>query len=87
MRPALEPGGLAWWTPRSPGGPPPAPGAVVLVRHPYRRDLRLVKRLAGFDMEGRLSLRGDVPAGSTDSRHFGSVAAGLLLGTVHLPPR
>ncbi len=57
-------------------------GAVVLARHPYRSGLRLVKRVARIEGDGRLFLSGDQPVESTDSRHFGALAPGCVLGVV-----
>ena len=60
----------------------PGVGAVVLARHPYRSGLYLVKRVARVEGDGRLFLSGDQPAESTDSRHFGALAPGHVLGVV-----
>lgn len=81
MAPALPAGSLAWWEPL--GARAPAPGDLVLVRHPYRRNLRLVKRVACRQADGGLYLLGDEPAASTDSRHFGAVPRRHILGFVH----
>jgi nickel-type superoxide dismutase maturation protease len=62
----------------------PRPGDVVLARHPYRRDVRLVKRVAGVAADGRCELAGDNPAASTDSRGFGALPAEMVLGRVVL---
>jgi len=58
----------------------PRPGDVVAVRDP--RDGRvLVKRIGALGDDG-VVLRGDNPAASTDSRSFGPVPRGAVLGTV-----
>lgn len=62
----------------------PRLGDLVLARHPYRTDLRLVKRVAGVSADGRCTLAGDNPAESTDSRSFGAVPCELVLGRVVL---
>jgi nickel-type superoxide dismutase maturation protease len=79
MRPALESGdrllvvGLPWWRPR--------PGDVVAVVDPRDGDHVLVKRVAAVDPDsGRVTVLGDAPEASTDSRVFGAVAPGLVLG-------
>lgn len=83
MAPGLRSGDLAWWEPfRAPSLAPPV-GSVVLARHPYRRDLRMVKRVARVDADGGIYLLGDSPDESTDSRHFGALPPGHLLGRVH----
>jgi nickel-type superoxide dismutase maturation protease len=58
----------------------PGAGELVLVPDPRRPDRLLVKRVATAHPDGRLELRGDAPAASTDSREFGPVAPELVLG-------
>ena len=64
------------------------PGMVVVSWHPSKRGLRLVKRLAACSADG-LTLMGDNPAASTDSRQLGIIPAALLIGVVvgRLQPR
>ncbi len=62
----------------------PRPGEVVLARHPYRRDVRLVKRVASVAADGGCELAGDNPDASTDSRGFGALPGELVLGRVVL---
>jgi nickel-type superoxide dismutase maturation protease len=47
-------------------------GDVVVLEHPQRPGLLIVKRVASVDPAGYWVL-GDAPADSTDSRHFGAV--------------
>jgi type IV secretory pathway protease TraF len=42
----------------------------------------MVKRIQAVDHQGNVFLRGDNPALSTDSRHFGSVPRNLVLARV-----
>ncbi len=49
-------------------------GQVVVVEHPTRPGMLLVKRLAERRPDGYWVV-GDSPAASTDSRHFGAVPA------------
>src|SRR5581483_755482 len=78
MRPGLEPGdrllvvSLPWRRPR--------PGDVVALVDPRGGDRVLVKRVAAVDSERRLTVVGDNPLASTDSRHFGPVDDRLVLG-------
>ena len=72
---------------------PPAVGDVVLARHPFMRDMWMIKRVVGVADDGRYLLRGDNALESSDSRSFGPVAPRSILGrTVHkadgspLPP-
>ena len=57
------------------------PGMVVVCWHPSKPGLRLVKRLAACSADG-LTLMGDNPAASTDSRQLGLIPASLLIGVV-----
>jgi nickel-type superoxide dismutase maturation protease len=66
---------------------PPRPGALVAVADP-RAAARapggpvrlLVKRLASVTPAGGLMVEGDAAGASTDSRHFGPVPPGFLVG-------
>ena len=57
-------------------------GDIVVARHPHRRDVRIIKRLAAFDAKGHAVLEGTNQVESTDSRTLGSVPPNLLLGRV-----
>ena len=57
-------------------------GDIVVARHPYRSDVRLVKCLIAFDDAGRLQLEGLNLDESTDSRSQGNFPRQLLLGKV-----
>jgi nickel-type superoxide dismutase maturation protease len=59
----------------------PVPGEVVLVRHPFKKSVRMVKRVVAV-RDGRVELCGDNPSESTDSRQFGAVSTELLVGHV-----
>ena len=50
------------------------PGDVVLASDPRDPGRELIKRVASID-RGRVTLRGDNPAASTDARSFGSIAS------------
>ena len=52
----------------------PRVGEVVVVRDPRQPERELIKRVAAVD-GARVTLLGDNPAGSTDAREFGPVAA------------
>ena len=77
MRPTLEPGDrLVVW----------APGAVrtgdlIAVRDPRNPARTVVKRVAAVGGEG-VTVVGDNPGASTDSRTFGPVPPGLVRGRV-----
>ena len=75
MAPALRNG--EWWI--AVRGRRMRTGDVVLLRHPDRPDLMIVKRLARRTDAGWWVL-GDNPDQSEDSRQFGPVAESDLLG-------
>ncbi|PBC77852.1 nickel-type superoxide dismutase maturation protease [Streptomyces sp. TLI_235] len=58
-------------------------GAVVVVRHPLRQDLLVVKRAVGR-RAGGWWLLSDNPLVTSDSREYGPVPAELVLGRVLL---
>ena len=61
----------------------PAVGDIVAVPDPRRPDRVLVKRVASVDMpNGTLVVLGDSPDSSTDSRDFGAVPLGSVIGRV-----
>jgi len=77
MRPTLEPGDrLVVWVP----GPVRA-GDLVAVRDPRSPARTVVKRVGTVGADG-LTVVGDNPAASTDSRTFGPVPRGLVRGRV-----
>ncbi|RMG07336.1 MAG: nickel-type superoxide dismutase maturation protease [Planctomycetota bacterium] len=82
MRPTLRPGEEVLVDPRAYRRRAPRAGELVLVGHPYRRDLLLVKRVAWVDATGRVFVVGDDPLESTDSRSFGPLGRELLRGRV-----
>ena len=57
-------------------------GDVVLAQHPYKQSVKVLKRIAEVDDQGRYILTGDNPEESTDSRTFGSIGAADILGKV-----
>jgi nickel-type superoxide dismutase maturation protease len=58
----------------------PLVGDVVLVDHPFKKSVSMVKRVAAIAENGRVELRGDNPDESTDSRTFGSVPIEYIKG-------
>lgn len=50
------------------------PGDIVVIRHPYKNDIVLIKRVIRIEPDGKLFLASDNPDGSTDSRTFGAVS-------------
>jgi len=60
----------------------PNPGDVVLAADPREPGRTLLKRVEHVDLHGQVTLLGDNPAASTDSRHFGPVPAEAVIGRV-----
>jgi nickel-type superoxide dismutase maturation protease len=64
------------------------PGAVVVLRHPLRPDLLLIKRAVQRRPGGHWWVLGDNPYNeSGDSTEYGAVPAGLVIGTAFLRVR
>jgi len=82
MLPHLRPGDEVLVDPRAYRRTSPHVGDVVIARHPFRRDVRLIKRVVRVLDGDRYDLRGDNPAASTDSRAFGALPRRYLLGRV-----
>jgi len=76
MIPTLDDGDIVIIT----RGPRPGDRDVVLVPHPFKRSVSILKRIAAITENGRVELRGDNPDESTDSRTFGSVPIEYIKG-------
>jgi nickel-type superoxide dismutase maturation protease len=76
MQPALRPGdrllAFRWLRIR--------PGHVIVFRDPEARRSLVIKRVIDVHDDGSVDVRGDNPNVSRDSRHFGAVPRGLILG-------
>ena len=57
-----------------------AAGDIVIAKHPFKKSVIILKRLAEIDENGNYFLVGDNPSESTDSRTFGAVSAKHILG-------
>jgi nickel-type superoxide dismutase maturation protease len=77
MQPALRPGDrvLVWRWAR------PKAGDIIILRDTEAPSRFLVKRVVSADAEA-LSVRGDNPNVSRDSRHFGRVPRRMVVGRV-----
>lgn len=80
MRPLLDPGDWLLVDPEAYRAHPPRPSDLVAVPDPRDPSRWLVKRVHAVTPEGRLDLRGDDAIHSTDSRTFGPVDAGSVIG-------
>lgn len=77
MSPALEPGDRLVVVPVA----RVRPGQLIAVRDPRLPARVMVKRVWAVGPDG-VDVRGDNTAGSTDSRHFGPVRSGAVVGRV-----
>lgn len=87
MRPALAPGDYVLvnrWAYRTRA---PAVGDVVVLRDPEHPSLFLLKRVASLVDPERLFVMGDNTESSRDSRAFGPVSRGLIVGKVWMRAR
>ncbi|MBI2765855.1 MAG: nickel-type superoxide dismutase maturation protease [Chloroflexi bacterium] len=81
MVPTLAPGDYLIADRRAYRARVPRVGDIVLARDPREAARTLVKRVAAAD-GGRVDLRGDNAGQSTDSRAFGRVEPGAVIGRV-----
>jgi len=82
MLPTLQPGDTIWVDRRAFRDHPVRVGDLVMARHPFRRDQRMVKRVSQVCGDGKLELVGDNPLESTDSRGLGLFDPLDVLGKV-----
>lgn len=57
-------------------------GDIVLANHPFKKSVKILKRVKEFDEKGDLILTGDNAPESSDSRTFGAVPLKYLIGKV-----
>lgn len=60
----------------------PKPGDVVLVAHPFRQGVKMIKRVDHITADGGIFVVGDNLAESTDSRGFGPIRPVQVIGRV-----
>ena len=82
MTPALEPGDWVLVDELAYRNRLPHRGEVVVATDPREPGRDLVKRVSAVDLHGGVSLEGDNPDESTDSRQFGPVPASSVKGRV-----
>jgi nickel-type superoxide dismutase maturation protease len=76
MLPVLKDGDLVLVNPYA----EPKIGDIVLAQHPFKKSVRIIKRIREISPEGRYFLVGDNADESTDSRSFGALSAKDILG-------
>lgn len=57
-------------------------GDIVLAHHPFKKSVRILKRVAEIADDKKLILIGDNPSESSDSRNFGLVSTENIIGKV-----
>jgi nickel-type superoxide dismutase maturation protease len=57
-------------------------GDIVFAKHPYKKSVKMIKRIEKISTSGKLFLVGDNPSESTDSRSFGEISAKEIIGKV-----
>jgi nickel-type superoxide dismutase maturation protease len=82
MLPLLKPGDEVLVNPHAYRRTPPQPGDIVVAQHPFRPEVRLIKRVTDVLDSGHYVLKGDNPTESTDSRTFGAISASHIIGQV-----
>ena len=80
MRPTLSPGDFVLVDPSAFRDKLPTSGELIVAQHPYR-DQVIIKRVFEVVEDG-VSLRGDNPDASSDSRNFGRVRFTAIIGRV-----
>ena len=60
----------------------PSIGDIVIVKHPHKLDLLMIKRITCINEKGEFFVQGDNLLASTDSRTFGFISANLIMGKV-----
>jgi len=81
MWPTLKPKDRVIVRPLDPHAAFPAIGAIVVCLHPEQPSRRVIKRLSAVT-GNQLTILGDCPDASTDSRHWGSISRACLIGEV-----
>lgn len=76
MFPALKHGELVLINPHA----KPLVGDIALAQHPFKKSVKMVKRVREITPEGKFFLVGDNLLESSDSRSFGAIQAKDILG-------
>jgi len=76
MEPALEEGDSVFIEPSKHF----RAGDIVLANHPFKKSVKILKRIENVTLDGSYFLVGDNKSESTDSRSFGSIPAKEIIG-------
>lgn len=82
MLPGLKPGELVFVDFNAYRQVQPLAGQIVILYHPHRPGLKIIKRVTQVLDDGKYFVSGDNPAASTDSRSFGPVPSSAIIGRV-----
>lgn len=86
MAPTFQDGDLLFLDTKAYQRTEPAARDIVVIRHPFHKDMLLIKRVVAFAQEGKRAEKvfvvGDNPCASTDSRTFGAVPLDSVQGKI-----
>lgn len=82
MLPTLSPGDEILFDPNAYQQQRPQVGDLVVLQHPFRSDLTIVKRIMAVAESDRYFVVGDNLVASTDSRHWGHIKLSNIIGRV-----
>ena len=82
MQPLLQPEEEILINPYAYLQSPPQVNDIVVVVHPHKSNLEIIKRIVEIRENNTYFLQGDNLSHSTDSRNFGTVALNLIRGKV-----
>jgi nickel-type superoxide dismutase maturation protease len=82
MEPTLRAGDEVLVNPRAYQHTLPQPGDVIVLFHPQKYRLKIVKRVHFKDENGRFYVSGDNPAATGGSQNFGTIPLEVIIGRV-----
>ena len=82
MYPTLLKGDIVIYRPISKNDFNTLEGKIVIINHPLKKDVIMVKRVEKIQFAG-VEVRGDNIEASTDSRQFGLIHRSQIIGLVH----
>lgn len=82
MKPSLTPGDEILYNPKAYFKKRPKVGDVVIISHPQKQQLNIIKRITDQVDSKTVIVKGDNPLESIDSRDFGPVKTKTIRGQV-----